>query len=296
MSEVVSFEPREFTGVTIDRDTAIVTTNHLGADMRGDAGLDAQYLADISGHAVIGMNRIGSGDDARYSKPLARQLTCNPETVTNYWFDTIEPAIRDRSPSRIELVARSAGANLMLHVAALELIPNTTGVLAIEALRLQRVNTRLGQLKYIHYQLRKEGTFKDVIDEQVDADLPPSADERSETAASPRLMLRRQLIDIRHYQHRWASDLPYQNALHIAKNVNITAALLFAEESMAADSDKLPDYLTALTLARCNSGLRRKLCAAIVPHTTHGSFDDQRLYATHYRRFAAMAADDEHEQ
>jgi hypothetical protein len=291
MSEVILFTPREYPGVTIDGDTAIVTTNHLGADMRGDAGLDAQYLADISGHPVIGKNRIGSGNDATYSRSLARRITSDPESLAAEWVDDIHPHLEKQAPCRVELVARSAGANLMLQVAALELIPNTTGLLAIEALRFQRINTHLGQVKYAHYQLRRERKFKKIRDEQVDADLLPTTDVRPETAANPKLIINRQLVDIRHYQHRWASDLPFQNALKIAGEISITASLLFAEEYMAANPGKLESYLEQLRQKRKTSGITKPLRAEVIPNTTHGTFNDQRLYATHYRRFASLLAE-----
>ncbi len=292
MSEVVVFEPREHPSVTPDRDTTIVTTNHLGADMRGDAGIDAQYLADVSGHVVIGLNRIGTGDNATLSKSLARQITYEPGLVADQWTEVIEPALRRQAPSRVELVGRSAGANLMLHVAALELIPDTTGILAIEALRMQRVNTRLGQLKYAHYQLRREGKFKAKIEAQADADLNLPVDERPSSAGNTMRMVRRQVTDIRHHQHLWASDLPFWNALSIADNSDITTRLVFAEESMAADPGKLDYLLATLERARASSGIHSSLVTQIAPHTTHGSFDYQPLYATHYRRFAKQLADD----
>lgn len=289
MSEVVAFEPREHPSVELNRDTLIVTTNHLGADMRGDAGLDAQYIADISGHRVVGLNRIGSGDDVDYSKSLAKRITDDPDGVTAEWCAHISPELRRQSPSRIELVGRSAGANLMLHVAALELIPETTGVFAVEALRLQAVSTRLGQLKYLYYQSRKEGRFKDRIDEVVDKDLRPSADERPPKAADAKLMLSRQIVDIRHYQHLWASDLPLRNALEIAERDNITASLVFAEESMSANPRKLHGLIEKIQQRR-KTNANHPLAARVAPFTTHGSFDDQRLYATHYRRFADLAS------
>lgn len=287
MRDVLKFNPREYPGVTIDRDTVIVTTNHLGADMNGDAGLDVQYLADVSGHTVIGMNRLGSGDGVNYSRALAKELTKRPEDVTARWVATIGPEVVKQSPSRVELVGRSAGANLMLHVAALELIPLTEAVLAIEGLRFDPINTRLGYLMYIHYKLRKEGKYKDRQNDIVDPDLLLSRDVRPAKAVDPRSMLRRQLIDIRHSQHLWASDLPFKNALHIAKNVDIRATILLAEESMAAESPKKELALEELYTARATSSILRLIVAETVKFTTHGSFDDPRLYATHYRSFAA---------
>lgn len=41
MSVAVTFEPRAHQRVCIDNDTLLITTNHLGADMQGDAGLGA---------------------------------------------------------------------------------------------------------------------------------------------------------------------------------------------------------------------------------------------------------------
>lgn len=292
MPEPVSFLPRDHYPVEHDRDTLIITTNHLGADIRGDAGLDAQYLADISGHPVVGLNRLGSGNDAKYDRHLAETIIDDPESVTSRWLETISPELRRHAPSKIELVGRSAGANLMLHVASLELIPETVGVMAIEALRFQAVNTRVGQLKYFHYQLCREGKYKNRIDDIVDSDLLPSSDSRPADAANPCLMLGRQLVDIRHYQHRWASDFPFQNALHIAGTVGITAAVMLAAVSMAAEPPVNYERLKELSAARQTSGFKQSFLADVVPLTTHGSFDDSRLYATQYRKFAALVRAD----
>ena len=290
MSEAIIFEPREHPGVVSDKDTIIVTTNHLGADMRGDAGLDAQYLADLSGHRVIGLKRLGSGDAVDYSRSLAKEITNSPEAVTERWYSVLDPALRKEAPSRVELLGRSAGAGLMLHVAALELIPETTGILAIEALRLQRVNTRRGQMKYVHYQLRREGNFKADIDSIVDQDLQPSTDPRPAEAADAKLMIRRQLKDIRHYQHLWASDLALKNAVTVARNDKLTASFVFAEVSMAADPGKLDGYLNQIRAARLLNA-NNALSCEVAPRTTHGSFDDQRLYATYYCRFTKLFSD-----
>jgi hypothetical protein len=123
-------------------------------------------------------------------------------------------------------------------------------------------------------------------------DLRPSTDTRPADAANKRLMLKRQFMDIRHYQHRWASDLPYQNALHIAGKVGITAAIMLAEDSMAAEAPANYEYLERLRTVRENSGLKQSLLAEVVPFTTHGSFDDQRVYGTQYRKFASQVQTD----
>jgi hypothetical protein len=292
MGEVVVCNPRpqEHPSVEIDRDTVLITTNQLGADAKGDGRLDAQYLADVSGHPVLALNRIGSGDGVDYSKRLAKRITETPELITEQWYDTLRPALRRQAPSKVQLVGRSAGAGLMLHVEALGLIPETTGILAIEALRLQRIHTRLGQLKYVHYQLRKEGKFKALIDTLIDPDLQPSTDVRPPKAADPKLMRRRQLVDIRHNQHLWASDLPLQNALKIAERDEVAASFVFAEESLAADPERMDEFLEKIRRARALPA-SNPLVVEIAPRTTHGSFDDQRLYATYYRRFARLLLD-----
>jgi hypothetical protein len=59
-------------------------------------------------------------------------------------------------------------------------------------------------------------------------------------------------------------------------------------ESLAAEAPANYDYLDRLNGERATSGLPQRVLAEVVPLTTHGSFDDRRVYGTQYRKFASM--------
>ena len=288
------FSPERLT----DETTVLLTTNHLGASIFGpsgqafgDAGKDAQHLANASGRMVIGLDRPHTGDGENYNQPLSEAMVHQPELVASRWVKAAEPAIEKTGATSVELVGRSAGSNLLLEVALLELLP-ISGILTIDPVAMVRMPIWRGKLRFVKYQVMSAM--------QQDTDLDDGALSLPELGAtylnsdgpltSLRRMMARQSLDIKQYQHSWASDQGLTAAALIATRMRATtASFAFAGYPLSTERSRLAPKVKALNELRRPKPNETRAESHFVEGTTHNSFNNPKIYGAEYIRFAQMA-------
>ena len=275
----------------LDESTVIVTTNHIGAsvygptqDTFGDSGKDAQHLANISGCRVIGLDRPRTGNGQRYSPELADYMTKQPEVVASKWVEAIEPAFAETDACHVELVGRSAGSNLLLEVALLELLP-VTAVLAVDPVAIFKMSVHQEKLRFAKYQTITER--KKLAQPQNEAitlaELAASFANTDAPLTSIRRLIARQKQDIKQYQTSWATDKGYMTAALIAAKMRqTTARFAFAGHPLAGERQQLEPKVIALNGLRRPKPGEAPVLSEFVEGTTHGSFNNPKNYIAEY--------------
>ncbi len=252
--------------VVKDEDTVIVTTNHLGASMEalgrkplGEAGRDAQCLADISGQIVIGLDRPQSGDGQHYSSVQAHMMRTEPALVLKCWINRLRPSLAETGARRVELVGRSIAANFLMEVAVLEELP-VVGIVAVDPFALRKTTRAQAASHYLRGAL-------------------PSSPAK----------VRRHILDIRQNRQYMTSDKANLTAALIAARMKSTKTLFaFADMQKPADHEDLEQTIHSLNTLRSKRNGVAPLLAEFVAGTTHNAFNKPEVYAAQYERYREL--------
>ena len=291
-------KPHIFTPeIVLDESTVIVTTNHLGASIYGptaetfgDSGKDAQHLANASGCRVIGLDRPHTGNNERYDKQTAHHMRTQPEIVAAEWIKAAQPAITETGASQVQLVGRSAGANLLLEVALLELLP-LTAILTIDPVAILKMPVWRGKLRYAEYQIFTDRKKVDQpqnesisISELVDCFSDPDR-----PLTSLRRMIARQRQDIKQYQASWATENGFLAAALIAAKLRqTTARFAFAGYPLSGERQQLEPKIAALNGLRRVKPDRAPVISEFIAGTVHSSFDTPKNYIAEYYKLQLL--------
>ena len=291
-------KPHIFTPETVvDESTVLLTTNHLGASIYGptvetfgDSGKDAQYLANASGYRVIGLDRPHTGNNERYGKQTAINMRTQPEIVAAEWIKAVQPAITETGASQFQLVGRSVGANLLLEVALLELLP-LTAILTIDPVAILKMPVWRGKLRYAKYQLFTERKQEDLTQNETIplAELVASFSSPDTPLTSLRRKIARRRQDIKQYQDSWATENGFlAAALIAAKMRQTTARFAFAGFPLAGERERIEPKVTALNgLRRIKPG-QAPVLSDFVDGATHSSFDNPKNYVAEYNKLRQL--------
>ncbi|MDB5176271.1 MAG: hypothetical protein JWM81_1129 [Candidatus Saccharibacteria bacterium] len=267
----------------IDRRTAVVITNHLGATVtnhrgqRGHTGREAQAIADASGRQVIAYDRPGTG--VRRNKQLAAELRAHPDVARRQWASEVRTVAQDSGARQVHLLSRSAGSDFLLAVAASGDLPLVSAICAVEPMSILPRTGLRGEGRYAFYQHYDEGRFAE--------ERPKFTTEKRDWRETLD-MLRRQGVDIAHNRPAWKSDIAYSSARHIAEILfSMPALLVFAQLPLAGPREKIEQLTAGLTTLRRPEDA--PFAVEFIPKTTHGSFEDPALYIDQYAKLAQLA-------
>lgn len=293
MLKPVTFTPENLTNET----TVLLTTNHFGASIYGpsietfgDSGKDAQYLANASGCQVIGLDRPYTGNSERYNRKLVEAMRSQPEAAACRWVKAVQPAITETGASRVELIGRSAGSNLLLEVALLELLP-VSAILTVDPVAIFAMPIWRGKLRYAKYQALAGGkaTPQPQNDCIAVSELAGSFTNPDTPLTSLRRMIVRQLGDAKQYQSSWATNSGYLAAALIAVKLrHTTARFAFAGYPLAGERQRLKPVVSALNSLRGSKPHEAPAVSEFIDGTTHSSFDKPKNYIAEYLRLKEL--------